>query len=386
MTETPTSRTVSTRTKPVELHRSSFDVDDFEMPTGREEDWRFTPLDRLRGLLDGTPSDGHLKWSTELPAGVELTTVGAGDPLLRTVPKPVDRVAALALRNSDGAVVVRIPAEAELTEPVILRLFGTGDELVWGHVVIDVGAHARATVVIEHTGSARYAAGLSVLVGDGAQLDLVGMQLWDRSAVHLAHVGIRLGRDAAVRSTQVSLGGDLVRVVETVEYTGPGGDAQLAGLYIADAGLACHLLGIDTAAELARSPFRGAIFEGFIAAEIVKRQIHAGGRREIYGFRDEQGLEVDFLVPGRNGALQLVECKAGRTVTPQMALPLQRLAAAVRAKRPGMKVDAIIVHEAPGGGVRTSAVAHGVQAVDWPAWLGAEAGRSHLRSAAAKPK
>jgi hypothetical protein len=157
-------------------------------------------------------------------------------------------------------------------------------------------------------------------------------------------------------------------------------------LYIADAGLACHLLGIDTAAELARSPFRGAIFEGFVAAEIVKRQIHAGGRREIYGFRDEQGLEVDFLVPGRNGALQLVECKAGRTVTPQMALPLQRLAAAVRAKRPGTKVDAIIVHEAPGGGVRTSAVAQGVRAVDWPAWLEAEAGRGHLRSAAAKPK
>ena len=69
-------------------------------------------------------------------------------------------------------------------------------------------------------------------------------------------------------------------------------------LYVADSGLACHLLGIDTAAELAKSPFRGALFEGFIAAEIVKRQIHSGGRREIYGFRDEQGLEVDFLVPG----------------------------------------------------------------------------------------
>src|SRR3954469_6264769 len=144
MTETPTTRTVPTRTKPVELHRASFDVADFEMPTGREEDWRFTPLDRLRGLLDGTPSDGHLKWTTELPAGVELTTVGAGDPLLRTVPKPVDRIAALALRNSDGAVVVRIPAEAEVSDPVILRLHGTGEQPVWGHVVIDVGAHAKA--------------------------------------------------------------------------------------------------------------------------------------------------------------------------------------------------------------------------------------------------
>jgi Fe-S cluster assembly protein SufD len=257
MTETPT-----TRVKPVELHRASFEVDDFEMPTGREEDWRFTPLDRLRGMLDGTPSDSALKWSTDLPAGVELTTVGAGDPLLRNVPKPVDRVAALALRNSDGAVVVRIPADTELTEPTILRLSGTGDEQVWGHVVIQVGAHSKATVVLEHSGSARYAAGVSVLVGDGAQLDLVGMQLWDRSAVHLEHVGIRLGRDATIRSTQVSLGGDLVRVVETVEYSGPGGDAQLAGLYIADAGQHLeHRLFVDHSAPNCKSNvlYKGAL-------------------------------------------------------------------------------------------------------------------------------
>ena len=140
-------------------------------------------------------------------------------------------------------------------------------------------------------------------------------------------------------------------------------------LYVADSGLACHLLGIDTAAELAKSPFRGALFEGFIAAEIVKRQIHGGGRREIYGFRDEQGLEVDFLVPGRSGSVQLVECKAGRTVTPSMAVPLQRVAAALQLKHPNRKVDAVIVHEPPAGGIRTPAVAPGVRAIAWADWL-----------------
>jgi predicted AAA+ superfamily ATPase len=63
-------------------------------------------------------------------------------------------------------------------------------------------------------------------------------------------------------------------------------------IYLSDSGLACHLLGIDTAAELAKSPFLGALFEGFIASEIVKSQANAGGRRELYHFRDEQGLEV----------------------------------------------------------------------------------------------
>ncbi len=255
MTETPT-------TKPVALHRSSFEVDDFPMPTGREEDWRFTPLDRLRGLLDGTPSTAALKWDTELPAGVELTTVGADDPLVRQVPEPVDRIAALALANAGGAVVVRVPAGLEVEAPVMLRLSGEGDEQVWGHVILQLGAQSRATIALLHSGSARYAAGVSVLVGDGAQLDLVGVQEWDRSAVHLEHVGIRLGRDAQLRSTQVSLGGDLVRVVETVEYDGPGGDAQLNGLYIADAGQHLeHRLFVDHKAPHCRSNvvYKGAL-------------------------------------------------------------------------------------------------------------------------------
>ena len=141
-------------------------------------------------------------------------------------------------------------------------------------------------------------------------------------------------------------------------------------VYIADSGLACHLLGIDTAGELARSPFLGVLFEGFIASEIVKGQVNAGRRRELYHFRDEQGLEVDFLVPGRGGSVALVECKAGRTVTPAMAAPMRRLAEAIKKKRPkGGAVDMFIVHQAPTAGVSTPAVAPGVRALAWRDFL-----------------
>ena len=68
-------------------------------------------------------------------------------------------------------------------------------------------------------------------------------------------------------------------------------------VYIADSGLACHLLGIDTDAELAKSPFRGALFEGFVASEIVQAQVHSGRRRELYYFRDRQGLESTSSCP-----------------------------------------------------------------------------------------
>jgi predicted AAA+ superfamily ATPase len=141
-------------------------------------------------------------------------------------------------------------------------------------------------------------------------------------------------------------------------------------VYVADSGLACHLLGIDTAGELDRSPFLGALFEGFIASEIAKTQVNSGHRRELFHFRDEQGLEVDFLVPGRGGSVALVECKAARTVTPAMAVPMLRLAEAMKKKRPkGTAVNMFLVHQAPKSGVRTPAVAPGVRALPWRDFL-----------------
>jgi predicted AAA+ superfamily ATPase len=141
-------------------------------------------------------------------------------------------------------------------------------------------------------------------------------------------------------------------------------------VYLADSGLACHLLGIDSARELARSPFLGVLFEGFIAAEIVKTQINGGRRPEIYYFRDEQGLEVDFLVPGRNGAVSLVECKAARTAAPSMAVPMQRLGQALKKKRPhGGAVEMYLVHQPSIAAIATTAVAPGVKAVAWQTFV-----------------
>ena len=228
--------TPSTPRKPADVRPErvrSADPDAFGVPTGREEEWRFTPLDRLRPLLDGAPSTCRLLVDSELPAGVELLELPSAE---LDVPTPVDRLAALALQRAGTALVVRVPKGLETTEPVVLRLTGLGtDEVVWGHVVVDVGEQASATVVVEHVGSAHYAALVSVLVGDAARLQLVQVQDWADDTVHAAHVGTRLGRDARLVSTQVTLGGDLVRVSETVDFTGQGGDVELRGVSFADA-------------------------------------------------------------------------------------------------------------------------------------------------------
>ncbi|MGR7026691.1 Fe-S cluster assembly protein SufD [Geodermatophilus sp. URMC 62] len=214
---------------------TSTDPDAFGVPTGREETWRFTPMRRIRPLLDGAPSDASLAWETDLPEGAELAGVDADDPLLKGLPEPADRLAALARQRSGGAVVVRIAREAQLDRPVTLGLTGTGsDEVVWGQLVIEVGAFARATVVLDHSGLARYAGGVAVLVGDGAQVTVVSVQDWAPGAVHAGQFDAVVGRDASVKQVVVTLGGDLVRLVSNVQYAGPGGAAELLGVYFSD--------------------------------------------------------------------------------------------------------------------------------------------------------
>ena len=132
-------------------------------------------------------------------------------------------------------------------------------------------------------------------------------------------------------------------------------------VYLADSGLACHLLGIETEGELAKSPFFGALFEGWIAAEIVKAQANAGRRREIYYFRAKEGLEVDFMIPGKGGSATLIEAKSTRTPTPAMAAPLLKVAEALRARRRG-DVHSYVVHRASSQ-TRTHALSPGVEAI-----------------------
>ncbi len=251
--------TVASHLHPV----TSFDLADHPVPNGREEVWRFTPIKRLRGLLEGTPSDACLDWNSQLPAGVVSSRITSDEVRELGVLAPVDRPSALAANLSDGAVKIEIPAGLELDEPIVVTLSGTdADALVYGQIVFVAGANSSATVVLRHVGSARYASSVSILVGDGATLNFVGLQEWENDAVHVGHVGLRIGRDARVRTVAASLGGDLVRLVETAEYDGPGGELEQFGLYFVDAGQHIeHRLFVDHNAPhtMSNVDYRGAL-------------------------------------------------------------------------------------------------------------------------------
>ncbi|MFG2479330.1 Fe-S cluster assembly protein SufD [Streptomyces fagopyri] len=215
----------------------SFDVADFPVPHGREEEWRFTPLERLRGLHDGTAvatGDG-VKVDIEAPEGVLVETVGRDDARLGAAGTPVDRVAAQAYSAFEKAGVVTVPKETVLTEPIRIAVHGEGG-VAYGHQVVELGAFAEAVVVIDHTGDAVLAANVDFVLGDGAKLTVVSVQDWDDSAVHVGQHNALIGRDATFKSFVVTFGGDVVRLHPRVTYAGTGGEAELFGLYFTDAG------------------------------------------------------------------------------------------------------------------------------------------------------
>jgi Fe-S cluster assembly protein SufD len=231
-------------TKKIESHLNpagSFDLADHPVPHGREEIWRFTPLKRLRGLhaeAEFLAAVSTTEWNT--PAGVRVEVVEGDEArALRGVSGlvPNTRFAARVLVEVPSTLLVDVPAEADVTEPIHVRLQGQDASVTEaGHVVLRFGAHSRAVVVLDHTGHSSLAQVVEVVAGDGSQVSVVSLQDWADDAVHLTHHEASVGRDATYKHVAISFGGDVVRMDSNVHYAGPGGSAELLGLYFADEG------------------------------------------------------------------------------------------------------------------------------------------------------
>lgn len=208
-------------------------VADHPVPSGREEEWRFTPLSRLRGLHTGTLDlSGGLDLSIDAE-GFTVEQVSAEDRRVGATLVPADIVSAQALAGASSVTVLSLPAEALGRAHV--TLVGTGAPAA-SHLVIELAPFSTATIVLEHRGSATFAGNVELRVGDGARATLISLQAWDRDAVHVGTHAAHLGRDARVLMAHISLGGDLVRLTPLVSYSATGGEAELLGLYFADAG------------------------------------------------------------------------------------------------------------------------------------------------------
>jgi len=243
----------------------SFDPSAFEAPTGREVNWKHTPIQRLQRLFTDAAGDaGAVSVAVTGPLAAAGLAVGASPR--GEVFRPEDRSAAVAWTRSAEALYVSIPVEAEFDEPVVVEALGAGaDLLAHSHVVIEASRHSRATVVLRHAGSAQFAQNVEVIVREGAHLELVTVQRWDDDAIHVASHQARVERDATLRHVVVSFGGGIVRVNPSVELAGTGSRAELYGLSYSDSGqhlesqVYLHHKGAETSGDvLYKSALQGA--------------------------------------------------------------------------------------------------------------------------------
>ncbi|SDI39495.1 Iron-regulated ABC transporter permease protein SufD [Actinokineospora alba] len=216
---------------------SSYDVNAFEVPTGREEIWRFTPMKRLAGLHEGAQATGAATVEIDAPGEFTVETVARGDKRLGEAGTPADRVAAQAFSSFAEATILTAAKEQRASAPTTVKVTGPGEgKLAYGHLQIRAELYAEAVVVIDHRGSGVYADNVEFVLAEGSKLTVVSIQDWADDAVHVSAQHAKIGKDAVLKHTVVTLGGDLVRVSPTASFAERGGEVDLTGLYFADAG------------------------------------------------------------------------------------------------------------------------------------------------------
>lgn len=214
---------------------TSFNVDDFDIPHGKDEVWRFVPLRRLNGLHNGT-------FPAQTTENVEITgtpseKISKTDPRVGRSAAPVDRVGAQAFTSAKEAHYVKFAAGTVTTEPVQITTTGAGTgHTTFAHIIVEVEEGAEAVVNLHYQGSGTHADNVEFVIGDNAKLTVITDASWDDDAIHLSGHTAVLGRDSTLRHSVALFGGNVVRIIPRVRFTGPGGDAELLGVYFADDG------------------------------------------------------------------------------------------------------------------------------------------------------
>lgn len=218
----------------------SFDVDAFARPDLTQEDWRYTPVERIQEFFDvfepslKTEISVSMIDGSDLAEGVTYTECRPADPGTGVVSKPSDRVSAVAWNSSKRAGVLSV--EGEIERPILVKVHGNGMDLDAFHLVISAADRAHADVVVEHDGVARIAEGVEIITGKDSHVSTTFIQEWGKGSKHVGNQRIHLGEGASLRHSVVTLGGDVVRIRMDQDFGGDRGDLNMLGIYFVDPG------------------------------------------------------------------------------------------------------------------------------------------------------
>ena len=240
---------------------TSYNVEDFAKLTGREEDWRFTPLKRLKGLHTDELTGAAPKVELTGSDAVVLTEVAADDVLNGIAHTPDDRVSANAWKYASTSQVVTVPKGAEGVQAT-LRITGESLDAAAQHIIVVAEENTEATIILDHVGSAVLAQNIEFDVRADARLTVISLQAWENDAVHASSQQALVAAGASFKHIAVTFGGDLVRVNPSARFTGERAEIELYGLYFADAGQHQeHRLFVDHAVANCKSNvlYKGAL-------------------------------------------------------------------------------------------------------------------------------
>jgi len=206
---------------------------DFPEVTGREVNWKYTPVAKLGDLIDGELDGSPYEVSYADAAGATVEWVDRTHPLVGAAGIPEDRAAANAWTSFEKALHIRLEGDAETLTVVRNTLGGTARA---AHTIVSAAKGATGLVVLDSQGDAKLTENVEIVLEDDANITVVSVQQWDDSALHLASQFARVGHGASLRHIIVSLGGDVVRVNPSAHLAEEGAEAELYGVYFADAG------------------------------------------------------------------------------------------------------------------------------------------------------
>jgi Fe-S cluster assembly protein SufD len=203
-------------------------IEDFAVPNGREEEWRFAPVSELSWFMDLDPDAGSLTAEEGAHVNVVATSV-----LEASTWRPTDRPSAVARAGVSSAVRVRIEDDEVVMDPIVVNLVGSR-ECCYGLVDIRAGRHSKATVVIVHDAAVDVSGTILTEIGDGAEITVLSILDGPATNIHLWQWHADVGRDSRFVGAVATLGGRIVRMMPSVAYSGPGASAELLGAFLAD--------------------------------------------------------------------------------------------------------------------------------------------------------
>lgn len=212
---------------------TSTNVADFPAVTGREVNWKYTPVREISHLLDGELDGSRYAFTASETAGVAVAWAGRDDKRVGTAGSPEDRASANAWTQFGETLVISVSGEEQKTFRLERDALGTAPRAA--HTVIEAAPFSRGLVILDNAGAANLTENVEIVLGDEAHLTVVTVQQWDDEAIHLAAHFAEFGRNSVLKHIAITLGGRIVRVNPSAHLGAVGADVEAYGAYFADA-------------------------------------------------------------------------------------------------------------------------------------------------------